>query len=105
MRLNPHFPEYYLFVLGAGYTFTEQYEESIAAHKRALTRNPDFLASHVALAFLYSVLGREEARAEVKEVLRINPGFSLEVARQRMPFRNQEDREGFLGALAKAGLK
>lgn len=106
MRLNPHFPVYYLFALGSGYIFTEQYEEAVVAHERALTRNPDFLGSHLALAFIYSTLGREEeARAQVAEVLRISPGYSLEVAKQRAPLRDQAELEGFLQALRKAGLK
>jgi tetratricopeptide (TPR) repeat protein len=106
MRLNPHYPEYYPSILGFAYRLLGQYEEAIAAQKSAVTRNPDFLSGHTVLAVLYSELGREEeARAEVAEMLRISPQFSLKVYGQRMPFKNPADRERYIAALRKAGLK
>ena len=54
----------------------------------------------------YSELDREEeARAEVAEVLRINPKYSLEGVRQRLPFKDPVQLECILAALRKAGLK
>ena len=46
MRLNPHYPPFYLFFLGQAYHLTGRYEEAIAAYKRALTRNPNLLPAH-----------------------------------------------------------
>ena len=46
-----------------------------------------------------------EAQAGVKEILRLNPNFSLEVLRQRNAWKNPEDAEHMLNALRKAGLK
>jgi len=106
MRLNPHYPEYYPSILGFAYRLIGQYEEAVAAQKSALSRNPDFLSAHTVLAVLYSELGREaEARAEVAEMLRISPQFSLKVYGQRVPFKNPADLERYLAALHKAGLK
>lgn len=106
MRLNPHYPEYYPSILGFAYRLIGQYKEAVAAQKSALTRNPDFLAGHTNLAVLYSELGQEEeARAEVAEMLRISPHFSLKVYGQRVPFKNPADLERYLAALRKAGLK
>jgi hypothetical protein len=83
-----------------------QHEEAVTAQKNALMRNPDFLAGHTNLAALYSELGREEeARTEVAEMLRISSQFSLKVYGQRMPFKNPADRERYIAALRKAGLK
>jgi adenylate cyclase len=105
IRLNPHCPLNYFFALGCGHMFAEQYDQAIAAHGRAITRNPDFLGSHLALAFIYSRTGRmAEARSEVDEIRRISPGYSLDVARQRLPFRDHREREDFFGALRAAGL-
>ena len=74
--------------------------------KKALTRNPDFLPAHAILAAIYSELGREEeARAEAAEVLQISPNFSLEVLRQRLPYKDPADLERFLDGLRKARLK
>jgi Tfp pilus assembly protein PilF len=58
------------------------------------------------LVIAYSSLGREdEARAEVSEVLRIDPKFSLEHAAKTWPYKNEADRDLVLNALRKAGLK
>ena len=67
---------------------------------------PRSLPAHQFLAAIYSELGREEeARAEAAEVLRISPNFSLEVLRQRLPYKDPADLERFLDGLRKAGLK
>ncbi|MCZ6676446.1 MAG: hypothetical protein O7E52_04270, partial [Candidatus Poribacteria bacterium] len=86
MRLNPYYPFNYLFTLGVAFCTTERIEEAAAAHKRALTRNPDFLFSQFCLAACSLALGREdEARAARAEALRISPNFSMKVAKQRFP--------------------
>jgi len=107
IRLDPRGPPHYLSILGLAHRLAGRYEEAIAAQKRALTRNPDFLSAHTQLAFLYSELGREEeAQAEVAEVLRINPNYSLEVYKQRVPpFKDPAELERYFTALRKAGLK
>jgi adenylate cyclase len=106
MRLNPHYPASYLYNLGIAYYLAGQYQEAIAALKGALIRNPDLQPAHLVLAATYSELDRdEEARTEVAEVLRINPTFSLEVNRQRLPYKDPGQLERYLAALRKAGLK
>ena len=47
----------------------------------------------------------EEARAEVAEVLRLNPNLSLEWLKQHGPFKDPADLERYVAALRKAGLK
>ena len=105
MRLDPHYPPLYLFYLGHAHYLVGQYEEAIAVLKRSFTRNPDQLPSHLDLAVIYCELGRkEEARAEVAEVLRISPRASLEGQRERMLFKDQAVLERYLENLRKAGL-
>ena len=106
MRLNPHYPAFYLHFLSNAYWSLGRYEETIAAEKRLLARTPDQLVAYINLAFSYSMLGQEaEARAAAAEVLRLNPAFSLEVARQSWPFKNPADLEQAIAALRKAGLE
>ena len=106
MRLNPRYPVNYLFFLGMAYRLTGQYEEAVAALRRAIIRNPNYLPAHRELAVIYSELGQEqEAQAEGAEILRLSPNFSLEQVRQRMPFKNPAKVERYLAALGKAGLK
>ncbi|MBI3757697.1 MAG: adenylate/guanylate cyclase domain-containing protein [Deltaproteobacteria bacterium] len=105
MRLNPRYNNY-LARLGMAYRLAGRYEEAIAVLQSATIRNPNFLASHLHLAVSYSELGRDaEARAEGAEILRISPNYSLEVARQRLPFKDPAEVERELAALRKAGLK
>jgi hypothetical protein len=55
---------------------------------------------------VYSEIGKEaEARAEAAEVLRINPKFSLEVHKERVPIKDPAMLERHLAALRKAGFK
>ena len=47
--------------------------------ERAVKRAPDYVAVHLFLAISYATLNRmEAARAQMIEVLRINPRFSIE---------------------------
>jgi TolB-like protein/class 3 adenylate cyclase len=106
MRLNPHYPPYYLLELGKAYRFLGQPEEAIAAQKGALARNPNFLPARLQLAGVYSELGREEeAHAEVAEILRLSPNFSLEVHRQSVPYKDPAVLARYIDSLRKAGLK
>jgi ApbE superfamily uncharacterized protein (UPF0280 family) len=58
------------------------------------------------LAASYSELGQaEEARAEVAEVLKTNPDFSLEVWQQRVPVQDPAVIERMACALRQAGMK
>jgi adenylate cyclase len=105
-RFSPRTPIYYLPVLSEAAYLLGRYEEAIATYKQILTLMPNDLTVHVGLAATYSELNREvEAEAEVAEVLRINPQFSLEVHRQRVPYKDPAVLERYLAALRKAGLK
>ena len=105
MRLNPFPLIVYYWVLGRAYFMAGQYEKAIATFKKALKRNPDYLTAYIYLAACHSSLDRQtESEAAVKEVLRINPKFSLESYAKRLPFKNKADIELFVAALRKAGL-
>jgi hypothetical protein len=64
------------------------------------------LGAPLILAAVYSEQGKEaEAQAEAAEVLRLNPNFSLEIHKQRMPIKDSAVPERHIAALRKAGLK
>ncbi len=106
IRLNPFGPTWYFFNLGNALGNTGQFEEAVLAYKKALQRSPDNLLAHVLLATTYSMMGLEkEARAEVTEVLRINPKFSLDYFAKTLPYKDQKVINNFIDALRKAGLK
>jgi adenylate cyclase len=83
-----------------------RHEEARAFLQRYLSRFRNHLPAHLTLAAVYSELGQAaEARAEAAEVLRLNPNFSLEVHKQRVPLKDPVLLERIIAALRKAGLK
>jgi adenylate cyclase len=106
LHLKSFIADEHLGGVGAAYAVAGRYEEARAALQRYLSRCPNRLDIHLALAAVYSELGQAaEARAEAAEVMRINPKFSLEVHKQRMPIKDPAVLERHLAALRKAGLK
>jgi tetratricopeptide (TPR) repeat protein len=106
IRLIPSRADWLSFSLGYAYHLAGRLEEAVAPLQRFATRFPHQLFGHLHLAAVYSELGREaEARAEAAEVLRINPKFSLEVHKERVPIKDPAMLERHLAALRRAGLK
>jgi adenylate cyclase len=105
-RLDADAADVQLMDVGIAYTVAGRYEEARAPLQRYLSRYPKILLAHLMLAAVYSELGKAaEARAEAAEVLRINPQYSLEVHKQRVPIKDPAALERHLAALRKAGLK
>src|ERR687887_636464 len=106
LRLKSEIADDHLGHVGTAYAVAGHYEEARAPLQRYLSRYPNILHIHLMLATVYSELGQAaEARAEAAEVLRLNPNFSLEVHKQRMPIKDPAVLERHLAALRKAGLK
>jgi class 3 adenylate cyclase/Tfp pilus assembly protein PilF len=106
IRLNPIPPSWYSATLGWVYGITDLYEDAIAAFKKALQHSPDNLFAWQGLAVTYSLSGHEtEARAAGKNVLRIEPKFTLEHLGETLPFKSKTDTELVIVALQNAGLK
>jgi adenylate cyclase len=105
IRINPMAPSLYFRRLGTAYRDIGRYEEAIVQLKKAINLSPDSLYPHIALAATYSLAGSdEEARAEVSEVLRIQPKISLESLAKRVAYKNKADIDRLIDALRKAGL-
>ncbi len=103
IRLNPIPPTNYLFGLGSAYCWTGQYEEAIKWCEKAVRQDPDSFLTRLIMTQVYSESGRlEDARAEAKEVLRINPKFSVDKFEKAITSSNKEQG---MAALRKAGLK
>jgi TolB-like protein/class 3 adenylate cyclase/Flp pilus assembly protein TadD len=103
MRLNPFPPNTYYRQACRVYIAVARYEEAIVAGKKAVTLSPNDPLAHTFLAAAYSLAGRqEEARFEAKEILRLNPRFSLVRFGKLGPYKNPTT---FVSdALRKAGL-
>jgi adenylate cyclase len=106
IRHDPFPPLTSFHWLGRAYFMTGQYNDAILTFKKLLDVNPNYLPAHAFLAASYSSLGREaEATAAVKEVLRVNPEFSLESYAKILPYKYEADIERYIAALRMAGLK
>jgi adenylate cyclase len=104
LRLNPRQPVSLLWLLGRVYHLMRRYEEAIATLKKVTIRNPNHLSAHGDLAVIYIDLGREEeARAEVAEILRVNPKYSLKVI-ESTPYKDPGETKRWLDNLRRAGL-
>ncbi|MCZ6576323.1 MAG: adenylate/guanylate cyclase domain-containing protein [Acidiferrobacterales bacterium] len=106
MRLNPHYPYYYLFYLGQSHYLLENREEAIELMKRVMTRAPYFLPVRRHLAVLYTEVGLlKKAKAQTAEVLRIFPGASIEDSRARCLYRRTPKLlTRFFAGLRKSGM-
>jgi len=106
IRLNPFPPIAFYWVLGRAYFMMGQYDEAIVPLRKALQMNPNFLFAHIHLAACYSSMDRDaEATNAVKDVLRIDPKFSIESYAKTLPYKDKADVEREVVALRKAGLK
>jgi len=108
MQLNPAIPAWYLNTLATAYASSGRQTEALATYKRVFDRNPshaDKFNAHLIQAILYVELGQEEnARAEVEEILKLVPNFSVEVWGQRNPTKDQAQIKRDMAALREAGL-
>jgi adenylate cyclase len=106
IRLNPIPPNMYLWSLGLSYCYIGQYEEAITWGEKSIRQAPDSLLANRCMTAIYSLSGRdEEARLQAAEVLRIQPKFSLKKFEKKVKYKEKTDRERYIGALRKAGLK
>ena len=105
LRLEPKPMNSRLRSLSAALRDSGHYEEAIEWIKKAIQREPDSIVSQLILTSTYAYAGKvEEARAAAKEILRINPKFSIEQFMRGSPLREATARERFAKSLKTAGL-
>ena len=105
-RLNPFPDDWQLTYLGSAYFFAGRYEEALTYFKKLQERNPDNMWAYFMPAGIYGHLGcEEEARAAAKEILRINPKYSIEVSEKYLGCKNRDKWNLLINGLRKAGLK
>jgi TolB-like protein len=106
MQLDPLHPEIALYFLAEAQAASGQFDAAVTTLARRLERNPNSETSYALLASCYGHLGRiEESREAWTQVLRIEPGFSLERRRRVLPYRTPEIFELRIEGLRKAGLQ
>ena len=109
MRLNPHYPSWYLNQLAISYRLTGRYDEALAANKSLLARNETTFSffAHIGLALTYIHLGREkEAHAQVEDILKMRPDYNLEyfAKHQKQRYKDKAYIDRSVDAMRRAGL-
>lgn len=105
MRLNPRFPFWYYFALGANQFHLARFEEAEASFLKSIDRNPRWRTNHLYLVSTYGHLERpDDAEWEMDELRAL--GFDPTMANWRAIDKIQDPtyRERFFEGLRKAGV-
>jgi len=106
IRLDPYAPGWYLHNLAGAYRNVGKFEQATQWAERAVQQNSENVLSRAVLCSIYSLSGRtDKACAQAKEIMRLNPGFSVERLAKTNPQKNQALKHQHIDALRKAGLK
>ncbi len=101
MRLNPYYPDWYLWYLADAHNAMGSSVDVINTVHRM--QNPNEGRRLLAANFAHLDL-LDEARAEAREVMRLHPQFTISRWRHRPPYRDSAILEHYVEGLRKAGL-
>ena len=83
-----------------------RYEDAVAVCRQSLQREPNDVLAHLTLAATFVEMEKmEEARAEIAEVLRIDPKYNAKLIPRSFPWKDQAEIDRLINSLRKAGLK
>ncbi len=105
MRLNPHFPFWYYYSLGASQFMLTRYDAAIESFEKAVERNPAWVVTRRILVAAYGHLGMiEEAEWEMEELRML--GFEPTIANweSRVQIQDPAYRARYFDGLRKAGV-
>ena len=106
MRLNPHYPFFYLWTLGHALFLTGKRQDALDTFGKLIQQNPNFVPAYAYRAVLLSELGRtQEAQQAWEEASRISPGASMANIRERLPYKRPADLDRVLSAAHRAGVQ
>lgn len=101
VRLNPSRPDWYLWDIAAAKFLSGKYLEALSLLEKMAEPGPAYRL----LAATYAQLGRlEEARQAARELLKINPDFSIERYSARAPYLDKALMAKYIEGLRLAGL-
>ena len=105
LRLNPHYPLWYLMELVQIYFDARRYEDATATYRRIAENRLPAVALFAGAS--YAALGQfEQASDAIAEALALDPASSIErwTDRKMLPYRLAEDLSHFADNLRLAGL-
>ncbi len=105
IRLNPHYPFWYMFVICLAQYQLRRYDDALNAAQRCVFRNAESMPVYCCLAAGHAQLGQtDDARAAVAKSLELNADLTLSEIAGLVPYRRREDLDHYLDGLRKAGL-
>jgi DNA-binding SARP family transcriptional activator/tetratricopeptide (TPR) repeat protein len=107
IRLSPADPHMFFFdmALVIVHLMRGDHASAVEAGRRAVELNPLFSSTYKSYLSALGWTGRTREADEVRDrLLALEPGFSLQAAVERSPFRRPEDVERYAEGLRRAGL-
>lgn len=105
-RLDPFHSPIFFGYTGLAHYMLKRYEQALPMLTDCVARSPKFRSSRIWLAATYARLGRKtEAQAEVAEVLRREPHYTIAgTARRLIRFKYRKDDKHMFDGLRMAGV-
>ena len=104
IRLSPFYRPGRLRGLGLAYRMSGRLDKAIACYRESL-KGEQYLTGYVNLASTLGELGLDEEAGEAaRDVLRLEPKFSISAYTAGLSYRNPADIERIAAGLRKAGL-
>jgi TolB-like protein len=107
MALSPYDPLMYAYssIAALAYICDGQFDRAVECALRSMRENKSFTTAYKLLIFALALVGREaEAQSTADQLLKLEPGFTVEQFRQRSPTSSAPYAELFCDALARAGV-
>ncbi len=103
--LDTFAPPLWEFYAGHSHFLLHAFDQALPRMTRMVERVPGFTTGHAYLACLYVEMGRlSDANEAIEKLLNLSPSYTLKDMDRIHPYRIDEIRNRFLGALRKAGL-
>ncbi len=105
MRLSPIYPSWNLTILGQAYRLAGMFEVAIETYNEYINIEADSLEAQIALAEIFGETDQpDQAVVSVKEVLRLNPDFTIKKYVDDLAYSDPSENLRFAEGLRKAGL-
>jgi adenylate cyclase len=105
MRLSPVYPSWNLALLGQAYRLAGKIDLAIETYNEFINLEPESLEAQIALAQIFGETNQpDQAAVSAKEVLRLNPDFSIKNYVADLAYSDPAENLRFADGLRKAGL-
>ena len=107
LALSPYDPLMYAYsgIAAMAYLADAQYERAVECGLRCMRENATYTSAYRLIAIASTLIGREEqARSAVRELLRLEPGLTVDKFCKRYPGSATPHAKLYCDALAAAGV-